>query len=298
MLNAVVNVDSEMGSTVVTTIFLLFALGGVYLIVFGIMALVEASTKGGNNTVAGAWSKIVMGCLLFVLSSILVTSSETIFGAGVSVGSLGTEASSSGTTTCSASSASSSGGLTACAFQNLKAMVPGSIHLAFVIAFVAGVIFIGNAFWEMAHEWNSQRNNRRVHWGKIIFGTVLANIPWAVNAIELTLGISSGVVATTGFSADSSYLAYAPPSTSVINDLGGNISGLISSSLNIFAFFGVVAFIRGVFVLIKLTDIQGARDASVWKAGAFMLGGTCLMNLGWTLPAVGNMLFGSGNGIL
>lgn len=300
MMHAFSTISTELGSSVSTAIFLLFALGGLFMIVSGLLSLVEASTVGRNGTVAGAWGKIILGVLLFLLTSFLKMTSKTLFGSAINVGSLGSQASDTGngTTTCVASSTGASSSLTACSLQNLKAAVPSAIHLAMVIAFVAGVIIVGSALWEMAHQWNEQRNNRRVSWGKIIGGTLLCNVAWAISVIETTFGISGAVITTTGFSASSTLLAYVPPSATIASQLGGNITGMMQSILNILAFFGVVAFIRGIFVLIAATDIQAGKDTSIGKAACFMGAGTFLINMGWFVPAVGTMLFGSGNKIL
>ena len=69
--------------------------------------------------------------------------------------------------------------------------------------------------------------------------------------IKSTLGMSNAVVEPGGHSAASSYLAYAPPQSSVINKMGANFSAMIASSLNIFAFFGIIYALAGLLYLDK-----------------------------------------------
>ena len=60
---------------------------------------------------------------------------------------------------------------------------------------------------------------------------------------------------------------------------------MLTASLNIFAFFGVVYALQGFGILIKASDHHGSRDASYGKAATHIIGGILMANMGWTLPA-------------
>ena len=298
MLNAIVNTDSELGGTVSAVIFLLFFVGAIAMFIAGVIGLVDAYGSNPANTRWGAWFKIIIASALAALSEVITSASDTLFGNGVSPGSIGGQASgTSSTATCSVSSSTgNSSSVSLCALQNLKSLAAPAIHLVFVICFVAGVVLVGATLWNVAHEWSQQRHNRRFPWIKLFLGAALTTPGFLINMIESTLGINNAVVGTGGFSAASSYLAYAPPTESVINNLGGNFSSMLSASMNIFAFFGVVAFMKGVFILIKASDHHGAGgDNSVGRAATHMVGGVLMANMGWTLPAIGTYVFGAGS---
>ncbi len=299
MLNSIINIDSELGGIVLTVIFVFFLLGAVILFVVGLISMADAYGSKPSNSKFGAWGKIIAAGLLASLGEFLTSADKTIFGSGAAPGSLGAQASgSSSTATCSISAATAeSGSMAACALNNLKAVAPYALHLLFVVSLVSGVLIVGSTLWSMSHEWAQQTHNRRLPWAKLMLGAALTSPGFLLNMIEATFGMQNAVVGTGGFSAASAYLAYVPPEDSVINKLGGNWSAVITASLTIFAFFGALYAIQGFFILLKASDHHGARDASFGKAATHIIGGILMANMGWTLPAIGTMVFGSNNNL-
>lgn len=299
MLNAITTMDSELGGTVLAVIFVFFFLGAIILFISGLFALVDAYGAKPSNSRFGAWAKIVISGIIASLGEFLTSADKTIFGSGAMPGSVGAQASGSGSSaTCSISSGTAgNGSLASCALDNLKASAPAAIHLILVICLVLGVLIVGSTLWSMSHEYAQQTHNRRLPWVKLMLGAALTSPGFLLNMIETTLGMHNAVVGTSGFSAASSYLAYAPPESSVLNGLGGNWSGVITASLNILAVFGVIYSLQGFFILIKAADHHGSRDASFGKAATHIFGGVAMANMGWTLPAIGAWIFGAGNNL-
>ncbi len=276
--------------------------GGLYLFARG---LVRLKNVPSDRAEAGpAFAAIFAAVLLIALPDVAGVGITTVFGGGSLFGSsdltqvsqqLDTDANGthaqdmtstiiglatvSAPTSClsgtGATGTSDSGNAVTCMAGNLaKNAVPIGIIAIFVFAFLAGLVTFASAILELTKGEREQRSPGL--WPKMILSVLLMNALYLFMFSSNTLlGTSSSAISTKGLDTSSTLLKYTGTSSSF-----QSYADLIGYCFYILAFFGVFAFVRGIYMLKNTAENKGQ---STYGAGmTFMVAGILLANAKFT----------------
>jgi intracellular multiplication protein IcmC len=156
--------------------------------------------------------------------------------------------------------------------ESLAEQLPSLITLVKVFAYLAGLIFIGSALYKlrsfgdfrmMMHGGGSDLKGA---FGAITFGTFLIWLPRTLETVSATFW---GVTEPIGYE----------PGGASLYDQG------IAVCMEIVAFVGLIAFVRGLIIMGKLGQ-QGQQPNMFGKAMTHMIGGILAYHLGATIDVI------------
>jgi len=156
--------------------------------------------------------------------------------------------------------------------EGLAEQLPSLITLVKVFAYLAGLILIGGALYKMRtfgdHRMMMHGGGADVKsaLGSVIFGTFLI---WLPQTLETVSGTFWGVGEPIG---------YEPGGVDLF-DQG------IAVCMEIIAFVGLVAFVRGLILMAKLGQ-QGQQPNMFGKAMSHIVGGILAYHLGATIEVI------------
>lgn len=152
--------------------------------------------------------------------------------------------------------------------------VPVSILALFAFMFLYGLATFGTSIMDLAKSQTGANRLVPQGWGaKFATSVLLMNGPFVFYATSSTL-LGQSVILDTGLNAASSLLSYTVGGES--NDFLQRYQKLIGYTLQILAFFGVWAFVRGLLML-KMTA-EGKSQTTYASGLVFMISGILLAN--------------------
>ena len=168
-----------------------------------------------------------------------------------------------------------SGGGVPCMAKNLAInVVPVAIIAVFAFVYVAGLWGFGSALLDLArHAGERGGGSPPGFWTKLVASVLMLAAPPLLNALSLSVMGDAGPVGLRGLDSGSSALSYTGTGQTGILLQYAQLIGYL---FQILALFGVIAFVRGIFVL------KGAgeqRQNATYSHGiVFMVAGVLLAN--------------------
>lgn len=162
-----------------------------------------------------------------------------------------------------------------CMARNIaKNAVPMGILAIFAFMFLYGIGSFATSLMDLVKTQGGQ--NRLVPDGwtsKFVTSILLMNGPFLFYAVSNTM-LGQSVILETGLDAASSLLSYTPSSSA--DEFFKKYAELIGYVLQILAFFGVWAFVRGMFMLKQ--SAEGRQQQSAMSGVVFIVAGILLAN--------------------
>ncbi|MFC4236103.1 hypothetical protein ACFOY8_12770 [Thalassospira xianhensis] len=273
--------------------FMILLVGVSYLI--GVWLLGSALILLGKQDQNTSWGDVLLraagGSLMVSLPSALGVGLGTLLG---ETDNYQRDGSSFGEPSVCIGSGASSEGPLACILKNVEVnLVPVFIDVAFAFMVLFGLFMIAKSIYSMAVSHAQGQRGQGASWqGNLILGIILTNLPAFLHTIEETLGVGDGVLSEEGFNSSSSLLSYTGPSSSGVQFLA-EYTAALNSLLTIFVMFGIVAIIRGFFILKAVSD--GGSQKSFGAGVTHIVGGVALANAKFTICIVTNTVLGIGN---
>lgn len=176
--------------------------------------------------------------------------------------------------------------------------VPIAIMVIFGMVFLVGLGMFFRSLVELARGDQGRGGVVPQGWGAKFAGSILMmNSPFLFGMISATIlgAAGTGVIDMNGFDSSSSFLSYSYNGGSPTSVLA-KFEELIGYILTILAFFGVWAFIRGLFI-VKATA-EGKTQNSYGNGAVFMAAGILLANSKISTCAILATLVGAGTGTM
>ena len=303
---------SDMIQNVWNPLFLLIAVAaaitGVLMMARGLMKLSEAAQDRGNARGFGPgliW--IAIGAMLIALPDMAGMGMQSVLGATKGGGTLSgagldyNDGTSGNWFTAMTGGAASIGAVENCLLSDTPAVcmarniasnaVPMGIMVIFSLVFLAGLASFGMTLIDMAKNAEG-RDQTKGHVTRLVMSVLLMNAPLAFNFVTNTVFGSaiSSTINTTGLDSSSSLLTYTTGSTI---DIVVRYAALIGYSFTILAFFGVWAYVRGIF-MVKGVAEAGRSAGSYGMAGVYMVAGVLMANAKASTCVILNTVGGSG----
>lgn len=268
-------------------------LGGVFLFAKGLLKLREASQDrnglGGSMMtifaatmlialpeVAGIGMGSVMGSSGLIGSRDISMANQALDGdAGISKGSgISTTVSRMATVTAPRNCIQERDAIPCMAENLAKNIVPIGVIAVFGFVFLAGLWGFGSALFELARSHGQEgRGTPPGWWGKALASILMMNgPPFFIAVTNSILGTDGNAVTTSGLNAGSSVLSYSISNVSVLQQY----ATLIGHVFTIMVLFGVLAFVKGLFVIKSAAERQG--NATFSHGIVFMVAGVLLAN--------------------
>lgn len=273
----------------ITLIVAMAYLVGFILIFNGLMKLKES--EGQTKSYADGGMRIFAGALFVALPSTIGVGIGTLFGDG-STGIY----QSTGVGAGQVQQCLFSGGQTdtlSCMINNIKINVlPVGMDVVYLLVVLWGLYLVFSSLYKMAKMQAQGGGQEARGWlGGFVIGIILVNLPRLMVAIQETLGITSGVISSSGFvGVGSSLLSYRGSETVGVL---AQYSSLVSGVMAILPLFGVIAVVRGMAIIKAYSD-GGSKEKSLGSGLTHIFGGVMLANAKWTICVVLNTLVGGG----
>lgn len=272
---------------------LLLGLGfllGLYLVAAGLAKLRDTGGPGSRGAADGIL-RLVGGALLIALPDTVnigvVSFYNSITGHAMQSGGNGPGA------VAECLQSMGGGSPLTCVAKNVASnLVPVFIEVSFGLFYLVGVAMILHAIYTMATSHAAGHNQTPKGWlARVVIGFLICNVPHLMLTVQNTLGIRNGTVMDTGFSRNSSLLAYTADSSAGVL---AQYAELIGYCFQILVMFGVIAVWRGIMYLRAFAD--GSERGGMGPGITHIIGGVLLANAKWTTCIVVNTFFGSGLG--
>lgn len=279
-------------------IFLLIAAGcalaGLFMLCRGLVGIVSSASSGGRESASGPLIMIVAGAMLIALPDVAGIGMKSLFGVARGGATLGSEqldysdqqGAYSGDFTAAllgsdnASLSSPQNCLQAakpaeCMTGNLaKGTIPALIFFANAIAYIGGFWILGTTIINLARQSQGQ-NTGQGNLTKIAVAAALMNAPALFQILTKTiLGVGNSTVSDSGaLNSSSPLLKY---------EMGSGIqaleamSGVLANVFTILVFFGVFAYLKGIFMLKGVAE--GRSNGTFGQALVLILSGVLLAN--------------------
>lgn len=268
---------------------------GMGLIGSGLMKLAHAGDSH-KAAVPDGFSRIAGGSALIGLPPMISAGVKSFYGS--SVGSVTSDSTVLLSTTVDCMTAAGQGVALTCVAKNVALNVaPVFWSVLFGIAFLVGAATIAGALYGAATSHSTGQRMMPKGWaGKLILGCLLCNFPALFVAVESTMGISTGTIATSGFiglsgSSVSSILAYKASASAQILQQYAELIGWLFVILSI---FGALAFWKGIMCFKALAE--GNQQSTMGAGITHIIGGVLLANGKFTVCLVVGTLMGQGLG--
>ena len=313
---------TDMVGPILFVITMMSTLGGVFLFVKGLMKLKDASTE--RSGLSGSLMTLLAATMLIALPEVAGIGMSSVMGGsgligrndftvadrvldGDSAASRSGSPSSklagmasvtapdnclSATGTSSFMGNNSNGGAVPCMARNLaKNVVPIGVIAVFGFVFLAGLWTFGSALYELARSHGQEgRGTPPGWWGKVLASVLMMNGPPFFMAVTRTImGNEANTVGASGVNTGSSLLTYNISGVSVLTQY----TELIGHLFTILVLFGVLAFVKGIFVIKSASERQG--NATFSHGVVFMVAGVLLANSKLSTCTILSTIAGGGN---
>ncbi|AOG03411.1 putative membrane protein (plasmid) [Bosea sp. RAC05] len=168
-------------------------------------------------------------------------------------------------------------------------VVPVGIIAVFAFVFLAGLWQLGSAFGELAKQEQNRGSLPNGWWMKVFTAILMMNGPFLLQAASKSVTGQVGPIGGTGLQEGSSLLRYT--------NVGGvftQYESLIGYCFTILALFGVMAFVRGLFIMKSAGE--GRSNSTMGHGIVFMVAGVLLANSKVSTCVIMNTMMGSGFG--
>jgi hypothetical protein len=272
-------------------IALLAGLGGIWMMGKGLMKMVEAANDRGGKGYSPAIAFVIVGAMLIALPdaagvgamSVLGSArgGDTLSSAGLDYNDNGMSGSFLDSITGGLASAVTpencldSGAPAVCMAHNIAAnAVPMGIMTIFSLVFLGGMVSFAYTLMDMAKNADG-RDNSKGHLTRLVMAILLMNAPIAFGFITTTVfGSIDSPIGTDGLVTSSALLKYDGGSAL---EIVKTYSQLIAHGFTILSFFGVWAYVRGIF-MIKGVAESGKQAGSYGMAAVYMIAGMLMAN--------------------
>lgn len=163
--------------------------------------------------------------------------------------------------------------------------------LAVILAFFAGVAFIGKALYDLSVRYAEGPSSRASGvMSRILIGILLVNVPIFASSLMATLGapIFFGLGQTGHIVA--SQLTYVPDSSGLMVE---NFNSLIRSLFVILVMFGTLALIRGLIIIKQVSEGRNHQGRTMGSGVTHLIAGVLMMNMNWTVCVVSRTFLGN-----
>lgn len=309
---------SDMVGPILFVITMISTLGGVILFAKGLMKLKDAS--GDRGAVGPSMMTIAAATLLIALPEVAGIGMTSVMGGSGLLGRndftvadrvLDGDSASSRSGTPSSKLAgmaavtapencmslagggnAGNGGAVPCMARNLaKNVVPIGVIAVFGFVFLAGLWTFGSALFELARSHGQEgRGTPPGWWAKVLAAILMMNGPPFFMAVTRTImGNEANTVGASGLNAGSSLLTYNITGVNVL----AQYTELIGHLFTILVLFGVLAFVKGIFVIKSASERQG--NATFSHGVVFMVAGVLLANSKLSTCTILSTIAGDGN---
>lgn len=284
---------SDMIGPLLFVVTLSCTLGGVFLFARGLLKLREASQD--RNGVGGAFMTIAAATMLIALPEVAGIGMSSIMGgsgligtneismanqaldgdAGITKsGGISNQVTRMATVTAPENCFAADRGVPCMAGNIAKNIVPIGVIAVFGFVFLAGLWGFGSALFELARSHGQEgRGTPPGWWGKVLASVLMMNGPPFFMAVTNSiLGTGGNAVGNTGLNSGSSLLTYNIQGATVLQQY----ATLIGHVFTIMVLFGVLAFVKGLFVIKSAAERQG--NATFSHGIVFMVAGVLLAN--------------------
>lgn len=260
---------------------------GAWLVGTGLFAAV--SNRGGGDrgkAFQDAGLRIGLGAVTFALPSALGIGLETLW-ARSSLAFLNAGAPGVGVP----QNCIMGGGL-GCVANNIAVNVaPIATFVAVILAFLAGLAFIGKALYDMSLRYADGPSSRVSGvTTRILIGLLLVNVPMFAGSLMATLGAPMFFgLAQTGHIV-TSQLTYVPDASGPMVE---NFNSLMRSLFIILVMFGTLALIRGLIIIKQVADGRNHNGRTMGSGVTHLIAGVMMMNMNWTVCIVTRTFLGN-----
>lgn len=276
-------------------LFLLIAigagLGGLYLMAKGLMKLAEAAQERGGKGYTAGFAMIVVGTMLIALPDAAGVGMQSVFGTvrgGGTLNDAGLDYNDNGMTQdvmkAITGGAAPVGAVDNCLTSSTPAVcmakniatnaIPMGVMVVFSLVFLSGLVGFGMTLVDMAKNAEG-RPDSKGHITRLVMAVMLMNAPVAFSFMTQTVfGTIDSPINTVGLNSSSSLLLYNGGSTLAIVQ---QYSTMIGYCFTILTFFGVWAYVRGIF-MVKGVAEAGRNAGSYGMAGVYMVAGILMAN--------------------
>jgi len=265
-----------------------FFLLAVVLVGSGLLALARAAGERGRVGFADGGLRVLVGAVLASLPVALGIGAGTLWGR-TSFPFLGATAPGVGAPrNCLLPDA---GGF-ACVADNLaRNVAPIVVFAAVGLALLAGLLMIGRALHDLALSRAERAPAPPQGLGmRIAIGVLLANMPLLTMSLLETMGAPLGFGPTTDGHISAPETTYIPETDS---PFAARVNALLRSVFTLLAMFGVLAIIRGLFLLRRAAEARGGRGETA-AAITHVIAGALMTNMDWTVCTVARTFLGHG----
>lgn len=253
---------------------------GMFLVGWGVYSLKDVGDRSQQSVFLGSLSKMFFGSVMFQIGKFTGVGLMSIFNNNSYYSADGI-ADPGETLNCSSSSA-----MLECISRNLaNNIVPAGYDLIMTLAFFYGVYIVGTTLYKMAnHYGHGHRNSQEkgLLW-KIIIGIVIINLPQLMGIFGTTLGISDNILGNPTYNPNASSLSYNPSGSGAFEQY----ANIMPNVFRIMVFFGLLAVIRGIFLLRAAAEGNNGGGQNPMGSGiTHIIGGLLLANLKWTITVI------------
>lgn len=264
---------------------------GVWLIGTGVMGVATAASRLGGDRGRGysdAGLRIGLGAAVAALPSALGVGLETLWGKA-SVVFYGAAPPMVGETqNCLRVST----GALSCVANNIaRNVAPVGTFVAVVFSFLAGLVFIAKGLYAFAVRYTDGQPGRATGaTTTLIVGVLLANVPFLVESVLVTLGAKSFFGLGRNAYVYTSTLTYVPDSGGILAE---QFNSLVRNIFIILTMFGAIAIIRGLIIIKNVSDGKGHMYGRTYGSGAtHIIAGALMTNMNWTICVFTNTFLG------
>lgn len=273
--------NSVLGRGVFYLINSIIILCGIFLVGWGVYSLKDAGDRNQQQSVfLGSISKMFFGSVMFQIGKFTGVGLMSIFNSASYYSADGI-ADPGETLNCSSSAA-----MLECISRNLaNNIVPAGYDLIMTLAFFYGVYLVGSTLYKMAnHYGHGHRNSQEKGLiAKIVIGIVIINLPQLMGIFGTTLGIPDNILGNPTYNPNASSLSYTASGSGAFEQY----ANIMPNIFRIMVFFGLLAVIRGIFLLKAAGEGNNGGGQNPLGAGiTHIIGGLLLANLKWTITVI------------
>lgn len=177
-----------------------------------------------------------------------------------------------------------------CVIKNIsEGLMPSLTQGLLIAVFLVGLIALAGFINELRTVGSGQPLQKGWAWRGVV-AVLLMQTPILFNIFTKTLtGMDSSVIGNTGLNKSSNLLKYEghEGSAAVVQQY----AEMFMHGLSILAFFGLVAFVRGIFMLKTASD--GTGQGTYGRAITFIISGILIANMKWSMCVFGMTVAGS-----
>jgi hypothetical protein len=266
---------------------------GVYFVFRGLMCLRDAAGGGASHSNLRAGDglmRVFAGAMSFYLPSVVQSGLGTFFNSSAIVALTG--ASAGATADCMSSSGTDA---MTCAANNVATnLVPVFIQASFLFMFIVGAWMLAHSIWRLAEAYQSGnpqlfqfKEGGHGFFVKTGISVLLMNMPFLLNAVENTFGVSDPTINGQGYNGGSSLLTYSVSMSSL-----AQYGPLLKDCYIILAMFGVLAVWKGVRLWVAYAE---GNKETLGAGATHIVAGVILANMKYGCAMAVTTFYGSGS---